>query len=387
MTNPIVEAGRLGQSFWYDTLSRALLASGELRAMVEQDGIAGVTSNPTIFEKAMDGSTDYDPSLRALVGRGVRDPKTLYEQLAVEDIRGAAELLHPTYVRTAGADGFVSLEVSPHLAHDTEGSVAEARRLFRAVDRENIMIKLPGTREAAPAIERLTAEGVNVNVTLLFGLGAYRRSAEAFVAGLERLTASGGDPGRVASVASFFLSRIDAAVEERVAAQLARGAREDRKRQLESLPGKVAIANAKLAYVDYQELVASERWKALAARGARPQRLLWASTGTKNPAYPKTLYVDALIGPNTVNTVPAETFRAFREQGRPRSTLAEGVPEARATMKSLAEAGISIDEVTDGLLEKGIASFSSSFDTLLGTLERKRQKMAAETTASPSAPA
>jgi transaldolase/glucose-6-phosphate isomerase len=387
MNNPIVEAGRLGQSFWYDTLSRALLTSGELREMVEKDGIAGVTSNPTIFEKAMDGSGDYDHSLRALVQSGIQDPKTLYEQLAIEDIRGAAELLHPTYLRTAGADGFVSLEVSPYLAHDTEGSVAEARRLFRAVGRQNIMIKLPGTREAAPAIERLTAEGVNVNVTLLFGLDAYRRCAEAFVAGLERLAASGGDLRRVASVASFFLSRIDAVVDERVEAQLARGVGEERRRQLESLPGKVAIANAKLAYVQHQELVASARWKALEARGARPQRLLWASTGTKNPAYPKTLYVDALIGPNTVNTVPAETFRAFREHGRPRSSLGEGVPEARATMKSLADAGISIDEVTDGLLEKGITSFCSSFDALLGTLERKRQKMAAETTASHPSPA
>jgi transaldolase len=338
MTNPILDAGRLGQSFWYDTLSRALLTSGELRAMVEQDGLAGVTSNPTIFEKAMDGSSDYDDSLRALVMNGIRDPKTLYELLAIEDIRGAAEVLQPTYAKTAGADGYVSLEVSPHLAHDTEGSVVEARRLFRAVGRENIMIKLPGTREAAPAIERLTREGVNVNVTLLFGLDAYRRSAEAYVAGLEGRLANGGDLRSTASVASFFLSRIDAVVDEQVAAQLGGNPQRERKDQLEGVRGRVAIANAKLAYVHYQELVASARWKVLEARGARPQRVLW------------------------------------------------GVAEAHATMKTLAEVGISIDEVTDGLLEKGIDAFSSSFDRLLDTLERKRQAIAGETIAEHPAP-
>jgi transaldolase/glucose-6-phosphate isomerase len=385
MTKPILEARRLGQSFWYDTLSRALLTSGELQAMVEEDGIAGVTSNPTIFQKAMAG-TDYDRDLQGLVASGIDDLRTLYEMLAIEDIRGAAALLHPTYVRTAGADGYVSLEVSPRLAHDTEGSVAEARRLFHTVARENIMIKLPGTPEAAPAIERLTAEGVNVNVTLLFGLDAYRRSAEAYLAGLERLAARGGELRRMASVASFFLSRIDAAVDERLAAQLRRAPGEERRRQLESVRGKTAIANAKLAYVHYQELVASERWKALERLGARPQRLLWASTGTKDPSYPKTMYVDALIGPDTVNTVPAETFLAFREHGQPRLTLTEGVPEARSVLMTLAEVGISIDEVTDELLEKGIEAFSSSFDKLLGTLEHKRQAITGETSAAGHAP-
>jgi transaldolase/glucose-6-phosphate isomerase len=375
MPNAIIEAGKLGQSFWYDTLSRKMLTSGELRAMVERDGLAGVTSNPTIFAKAMGGSADYDPQLRTLVASGVSDPKALYEALAIEDIRGAAAVLKPVYERTAGADGYVSLEVSPHLAHDTAGTVAEARRLFRAVGRENVMIKVPGSPEGMPAIEELVAAGVNINVTLLFGLGAYRACAEAHVAGLERLVSNGGDPARVAGVASFFLSRIDTVVDERLARALAAQPDEERRAKLARLRGKVAVANAKVARADYLTMVTGPRWLALAARGARPQRLLWASTGTKNPAYPKTMYVDPLIGPDTVNTVPAETYQVFRDHGQARLTLNDGLGEARATLAALGEVGISLDEVTDGLLTAGIESFSESFDALLATLERKRQAL------------
>jgi transaldolase len=386
MTNGIREAGKLGQSFWYDTIDRGMLTSGQLRAMVERDGLAGVTSNPTIFEKAMGAAAEYEPQLRDLVSSGVSDAKALYEQLAIEDIRGAAEVLRPVYLNTAGGDGYVSLEVSPHLAHDTEGTVAEGRRLFRAVGRENVMIKVPGSREGVPAIERLVAEGVNVNVTLLFGLDAYRACAEAHLAGLERLVARGGDAGRVAGVASFFLSRIDTVVDERIAKALAGQPGEGERVRLEGLRGKVAIANAKVARSEYLAMIATPRWKALAAKGARPQRLLWASTGTKNPAYSKTMYVDHLIGPDTVNTVPAETYLAFREQGRARLTLDEGLDEARATLKSLAEVGISLDEVTAALLEAGIASFAKAFDKLLVTLERRRQALVGQMGAQPAAP-
>ena len=371
MTHPIVAARDLGQSFWYDTLSRGLIKSGQLQRLIEGDGIRGVTSNPTIFEKAMVGTGDYASSLRALLERGVREPKALYEKLAVEDIRAAAELLYPFYVESRRADGYVSLEVSPHLAHDTEATIAEARRLFAEVDRPNVMIKVPGAPEGISAIEELVAEGVNVNVTLLFGLGAYRACAEAHVRGLERFLASGGDPARVAGVASFFLSRIDAVVDEQLGASLARSTTAGGRLKIAALLGKVAVANAKLAYVHFQELKHGARWKALAARGARPQRLLWASTGTKNPAYPKTMYIDPLIGPDTVNTVPAETLQAFLAQGRPRATVTEGVAQAREVLQGLDEAGISLDQVTDRLLAKGVDSFSASFDKLLSALEQK----------------
>jgi transaldolase len=376
MGHAILEAGKLGQSFWFDTLSRRLIFSGELRHMIEEDGLRGVTSNPSIFEKAMVGTGDYDADVRALVREGLRDAKAIYERLAMDDIRAAADLLHPTYLRSNRADGFVSLEVSPHLAHSTEGTVVEARRLFHEVQRENVMIKVPGTPEGMPAIERLVGEGININVTLLFGLPAYRACAEAHLAGLERLQASGGDLRHVAGVASFFLSRIDTAVDDLIAAALGKQPDLETRARLEGLRGKVAIANAKLARAHYLELVGSRRWHVLAANGAHPQRLLWASTGTKNPAYRKTMYVDPLIGPQTINTVPAETYRAFLASGQPRSTLDQGLAEASDVMASLAAAGIDIDQVTDELLDKGIATFSAAFDKLLAALDRKVHEIA-----------
>ena len=383
-TNPILEAGKLGQSFWFDTLSRKLLSSGELRRMIEVDGLRGVTSNPTIFEKAMVGTGDYDAELRALVETGLRDSKAIYECLAIADIRAAADLLHPVYTQTNRSDGFVSLEVSPHLAHSTEGTVVEARRLFHEVQRDNVMIKVPGTAAGMPAVERLIGEGVNVNVTLLFGLDAYRACAEAYIKGLERWEASGGDLRKVSGVASFFLSRIDTAVDERIKALAARPEPPDAgaAARLEGLRGKVAIANAKLAYVHYQELSDGMRWRALSRRGAHPQRLLWASTGTKNPASPKAMYIDPLIGRDTVSTVPAETYRAFLQQGHVRPSLTQGLAAAADVMSDLAAAGISIDEVTDQLLEAGIASFCASFDKLIEALDRQRLQL---TTAGPGA--
>jgi transaldolase len=368
MPNAIRLANALGHSFWYDTLDRRLLTSGDLQALVERDGLSGVTSNPTIFEKAIDGSADYDAQLQELVASGLSDPKALYEQLVLSDIRAAADVLHPVYRETGGADGYVSLEVSPALAGDTRATVEEGRRLFSAVARDNVMIKVPGTPAGMPAIERLTAEGINVNVTLLFSLDAYRACAEAYLAGLEQLVRSGGEPARVLGVASFFLSRIDAAVEERLAAPERRG-------DLEVVRGRVAVANAKLAHAQFRNLVASNRWTALAARGARPQRLLWASTGPKNPLYPRTMYIDPLIGPDTISTVLPETFAAFRDQGQPRITVTEGLAEARVVLATLERSGISLEEVTAALLTSGVAAFTRSLDKLLATLERKRREL------------
>jgi transaldolase/glucose-6-phosphate isomerase len=368
---PVRDAARLGQSFWLDSLSRRILTNGELRGMVEVDGLAGVTSNPTIFEKAMVGTDDYKADVRRLVERGMRDAKAIYESLAIDDIRAAADLLHPTYIRHLRADGFASLEVSPHLAHSTEGTVVEARRLFHEVERENVMIKVPGTREGMPAIERLIGEGINVNVTLLFGLDAYRACAEAYLAGLERFDAAGGDLRHVTGVASFFLSRIDTVIDQRIDAALAKKPPPEAQQRLDQLRGKVAIANAKLAYEEFARMIDTPRWHALASRGAHPQRLLWASTGTKNPAYSKLMYVEPLMGPATVNTVPPETFRVFLAEGQARVTIQEGRAAAHAVMRDLAAAGIALDDVTDGLLEAGIAKFCEGFDRLLGSLDQE----------------
>ena len=383
MTNPIVEAQRLGQSFWYDKLSRKLLVTGELRRLFEE-GITGVTANPSVFAKAIIGTGDYDVALRGLLDRGVRDPRTLYEQMAMDDVRMAADLLHPVYESSGRADGYVSLEVSPHLAHDTDATVDEARRLFQGVNRQNVMIKVPGTAAGMPAIERLVSEGINVNVTLLFGLGAYRACAEAHLRGLERRLSYRGDLSQVAGVASFFLSRIDAVVDDELKAALA--ARADRRPTVAALLGKIAIANAKVAYAHYQTIIASPRWRALAAHGAHPQRLLWASTGTKNPTYSRTMYVDDLMGPDTVTTVPDETLRAYLQTGKPRSSLAEGWEQARARLSMLSALGISLDDVTDGLLVKGVASFSADFDRLLATLDRERASYQGADAQAPSSP-
>ena len=308
MPHPLLDVRRFGQSIWYDNIRRSLITSGELARMVAEDGLLGVTSNPSIFEKAIHSDTDYDTAFERLVAAGVGDAKELYERIAVEDIQMAADVLRPAFERTQGRDGFVSLEVSPYLAHDTAATIEEALRLHAAVSRPNVMIKVPATPEGMPAVSALIGRGVNVNVTLLFGLDAYEATVRAYLEGLERLAAGGGDLACVASVASFFVSRIDTQVDQRLEARLSGTSNALERARLEGLRGKVAIANARLAYARYREWLSGERWKALAARGARPQRLLWASTSTKNPAYPKTLYVDELIGADTVNTIPAETL-------------------------------------------------------------------------------
>ncbi|HEX7622206.1 MAG TPA: transaldolase [Anaeromyxobacteraceae bacterium] len=372
MANSLRELARHGQSVWYDSLRRGILVSGELARYIEDDGLTGLTTNPSIYEKAIAGSSDYDAELATLVPRQDLDAKAIYEQLAFRDIQAAADLLRPVYERTARRDGYVSLEVSPSVARDAHASLAEARRLWRALGRENVMIKVPGTPEALPAIRELLAEGVNVNVTLLFSREAYARVAEAHLAALVDRASRGEDLSRLASVASFFVSRVDALVDgllEEVCASSQVAAVQER---AEALRGRVAIANAKLAYQDWRALVASPRWARLSALGARPQRLLWASTSTKNASYRDVMYVEQLIGPETVDTMPPATFDAFRDHGRVRSTLEADVEGARAAMAELAALGISIADVTDRLLADGLRLFTEPFGKLLAAIEARR---------------
>lgn len=356
------ELTQRGQSIWYDNIRRALIDSGELQALLD-NGVVGVTSNPTIFEKAIAGSTDYDDAIRRLVADGKSDAE-IYEALAIEDIQRTADLLRPIYDRTNGVDGYVSMEVSPTLAHDTEGTIAEARRLNAALARPNVMIKVPATPAGIPAIEALIGEGININVTLIFGLDAYEDVAAAYMAGLERLHAVGGDVGQVASVASFFVSRVDSAVDKALADM-----------NNTALPGKIAVANAKAAFARARQIFAGERWRKLAGRGGRVQRLLWASTGTKNPDYPDTLYLDELIGPDTVNTVPPATLNAFLDHGTVASTLGQGGDRAQAQLEALAGLGIDLKAIARTLQEEGVASFAESFASLMAGVAQKRAQL------------
>ena len=358
-----------GQSVWLDYIRRDLLLSGGLQKLIDEDGLLGLTSNPAIFEKAIGGSAEYDAALRALVAGGTRDAAALFEQLAVQDIRQAADIFRPVWEATQGVDGYVSLEVAPDLAYDTAGTLADARRLWAAVGRPNLMIKVPGTAEGAAAIRELIAEGINVNVTLLFSRPAYLAVAEAYLAGLEARLAAGGSVERLASVASFFISRIDNSMDAEIAARGGEAA---------ALAGKVAIANAKLAYEDYKALIAGARWQQLAARGAQPQRLLWASTGTKNPAYRDVLYVEELIGPETVDTIPPATMDAFRDHGQPRRSLEEGTAEARAVIAAVERLGLPLDAITTRLVGEGVKLFVDAHAQLLAAVSRKRDSLATQ---------
>ena len=370
MTVPLQEVQRLGQSIWYDNIRRGLLVSGELERLVQM-GITGLTSNPTIFENAIARSTDYDDALVPLAREG-HDTQETYERLAMEDIRAAADLLRPAYDRTGGNDGYASLEVSPALAHDTEATVAEALRLFAALARPNVMIKVPATPQGIPAVRRLIGQGININATLIFSLEAHRQVMEAYVAGLEDLAQAGGDLSTVASVASFFVSRVDTAVD----ALLDERARQGQK-GADALRGKAAIANAKLAYRSFKGIFDGDRFAALRARGARVQRPLWASTSTKNPAYSDVLYIDNLIGRDTVNTIPPATLTAFMEHGQAQATLEQGVADAQQTLKALAAAGISMEAVTGRLLADGVKAFADSYDQLLAKVEEKKARLLA----------
>ena len=382
--NPLKSLQGYGQSVWLDYIRRGLIVSGELTKMIHEDGLGGVTSNPAIFEKAIAGSTDYSAALDELQRRPELNAMGLYEHLAIQDIQDAADVIRSVYDQTRGRDGYVSLEVSPYLARDTRKTLEEARRLWKAVGRDNVMIKVPATPEGIPAIEQLISEGINVNVTLLFAQRTYEEVAQAYIAGLEKLAAQGGAVSRVASVASFFISRIDTAIDTIAAARLqtTQGAAE--RALLRSILGKVAIANARLTFRRYQEIFRSPRWQALALKGAQTQRLLWASTGTKNPNYRDVLYVEELIGADTVNTIPPATFEAFRDHGRPRASLEEGLEDAHDTMAALEKVGISMTEVTGKLLEEGVQLFVEAFDKLLGAVEKRCRAKAATVSGRPT---
>lgn len=370
---PVQSLYGFGQSVWLDYIRRSMIQSGELHRLVEE-GIRGVTSNPAIFQKAIAGSTDYDAAIAAQEEKQDQDAITLYETLAIEDIQAVADILTPLYDQSNYQDGYVSLEVSPYLAHDAEQTLLEAQRLWKAVNRPNLMIKVPATAVCIPVIQQLIGQGINVNVTLLFSKAAYLQVVDAYLSGLEIFAANGGDVSRVASVASFFISRLDTAVDALIAEQLKRVGNHPQQRELlENLQGTVAIANAKLVYQEYIQICYSDRWQHLALKGAQPQRLLWASTGTKNPQYSDVLYVEQLIGPDTVNTIPPGTLTAFQDHGQPGTTLSQDLESVAAVIASLTQVQIDLQAVTDKLLAQGVQLFQQAFDQLLGAVEQKRE--------------
>jgi transaldolase / glucose-6-phosphate isomerase len=373
--NPLKSLPDYGQAVWLDFLSRGFIAKGGLKKLVDDDGLRGVTSNPSIFEQAIGRSDEYDDAIERMLKAQDRGVGEIFEQLAIEDIKRATDVLRPVYDATHGADGYVSIEVSPYLAKDTEGTIEEGKRLWHEIDRKNLMIKVPATQEGLPAIRDLIAGGINVNITLLFAQAVYEQVVEAYLSGLEALAAKKGAVSKIASVASFFVSRIDTAVDKLLDEKIAEANDPDEKARLTALKGKVAVANAKLAYQRYKRLFGGERWKSLAARGARPQRLLWASTGTKNKAYSDVLYVDELIGPDTVNTMPAATMDAFRDHGTPQDTIEKNVANAQRVLGDLGPSGISLDAVTDKLVEEGVKLFADAADKLLGVVAQKRARM------------
>ena len=360
------QLSELGQSVWIDFLSRDMLRSGELARLMEEDAVVGVTSNPTIFQKAVSAGEVYDEQLRQELEHE-RDPKELFLRLAVQDVADACDLLRTVWDEGGGRDGYVSLEVDPTLAYDTEGTIAEAIRLHELVDRPNLFVKIPATEPGLPAIEEMIARGKSINVTLIFSLQRYAEVAEAYLRGLERLVEAGGDPSPVASVASFFVSRVDTEADRRL----------DEVGAPADLKGKLAVANAKLAYQRYEELFSGPRWEALEARGATTQRCLWASTSTKNPAYRDVLYVEELIGPRTVNTMPEETIRAFQDHGRVALTLEQGLDEAKEVFSRIAEAGVDYDDVSATLEREGVEKFADSFAELLDGIRAKSGELVA----------
>jgi transaldolase/glucose-6-phosphate isomerase len=370
--NPVKALEKHGQAVWLDFLARGFVAKGDLKNLIDTDGLKGVTSNPSIFEKAIGSSDEYDDAIGKALKSGDRPVAELFEQLAVEDIQHAADILRPVYDHLNGEDGFVSLEVSPYLAMDTKATIAEAERLWKDVSRKNLMIKVPATPEGLPAIRHLIGKGISINITLLFSQKVYVQVAEAYLAGLEKYVAGGGDPSHVASVASFFVSRIDSMVDKQLDEKIARANDPSEKERLAALKGKIAIANAKLAYQEYKGLFSGARWEKLKAKGAKPQRLLWASTGTKNKDYSDVLYVEELIGPNTVNTLPPATLDAFRDHGKLRDSLEENIEDARGVLEELERAGISLDATTAELVKEGVQLFADAADKLYGAVACKR---------------
>jgi transaldolase len=368
--NTLLELAALGQSIWLDYTRRDLILSGELRRLIEEDGLRGMTSNPSIFEKAIVGSPLYEKDIQAMTLDG-QSPKMMYETLSQRDVRGAADEFRSIYDRMGGRDGYVSLEVNPHLAHDTKGTIAEARRLWRALDRPNVLIKVPATIEGLPAIQQLISEGINVNITLLFGLERYRQVAAAYIAGLEARVNEGKSVEHVASVASFFLSRIDTLIDPLLEKFIAHGGSEAD--VAKKVRGQVAIASAKMAYQLYKEIFQSEQFQKLADRGARVQRLLWASTSTKNPDYSDLKYVETLIGRDTINTVTVETLDAYRDHGQSKASLDSDVEKAGWVLQRLPELGINLDQVTQQLEDEGVEKFNQAFDKLMKALTQSRR--------------
>ncbi len=378
--NPLIKLGRLGQSVWLDYIHRHMFASGELSKMIAEDGLSGVTSNPAIFEKAISGSRDYDDSIRALALEG-KNHEEICQSITLEDVQRAADIFRPTYDRLGGNDGFVSLEVNPHLARNVQGTVAEARKLWTALNRPNVFIKVPATVEGLDAIRQLISEGININVTLLFGLLRYEKVAEAYIAGLEARLAEGKPLRGIACVASFFLSRIDVLIDPMVERIIASG--DPNAKAAESLPGQVAVASAKIAYSMYKKMFGTDRFLRLKANGGAIQRLLWASTSTKNPNYPDLKYVEPLIGPDTINTMPLETLDAYRDHGKPALRLEENLDEALDALDRLSRAGIDIDRATRQLEDEGIEKFNKPFDSLLCSIEGKRTAVLAASNRTP----
>jgi transaldolase/glucose-6-phosphate isomerase len=373
-TNPLKALLDYGQSMWLDYIRRDLITSGSLKKMIDEDGLRGMTSNPSIFEKAIGDSSLYDDVLKSLASKPDLNATARYEQIAIRDIQDAADILRPVYEESKYRDGYVSLEVSPLLALKTQETLDEARRLWKAVNRENVMIKVPGTAEGIPAIRQLIGEGININVTLLFAQEVYEKVAEAYIAGVEELAKRGGNLKKMAGVASFFISRIDVMVDSMIDDKLKSASDPQQQALLKSLKGKVAIANGKLTYQKYQKIFSGPKWDALAAKGAQTQRVLWASTSTKNPAYRDVMYVEELIGPDTVDTMPPATVDAFRDHGKIRNSLTEDVPSAQKTMDDLAKAGISIKEVTTKLTTDGVKLFADAFHKLLAVVEKSTQQ-------------
>ncbi len=368
--NPVKELRKIGQSVWVDNLSRKMIDSGELKRLIDDVGVTGITSNPTIFQKAISGSKDYDASLRRMLDQGIREEKELFLGLAIEDISRAADLLRPAYDESKGLDGFVSIEVSPDLAYDTDKTIAEAKRLFSTLGKKNILVKVPATKPGLPAIEQLTAEGVNVNITLLFSVSRYEKVMDAFLRGLERRVGTGKPLHEVSSVASFFVSRVDTLADKLLEARLASAASGAEKEKIKGLMGKAAVANAKIAYREYKKVFTGKRFVAL--KGARVQRILWGSTSTKNPAYSDVKYVEELIGPDSINTIPESTLKDFMDHGRARITIEEGLEEALKVPAQLKSAGVDLDYVTEELEKEGVKLFSDSFFELLKEIAQKR---------------
>jgi len=374
--NPLKALIKFGQSVWLDYIRRDLISTGELQKLITNDGLRGMTSNPSIFEKAIAGNPDYQKDLNEFAKDKSLDAKAIYEHIAIKDIQSAADVMRAVYEQTNHRDGYVSLEVSPFLAHETAQTIEEARRLWKTVDRKNLMVKVPGTKEGIPAIKQLIGEGININVTLLFAQDVYEQVAEAYISGLETLAKNGGDLSKVSSVASFFISRIDTLIDNEIDAKDKATSDAAQKAALAKLRGQVAIANGKLTYQAYKRIFSGPRWEALAAKGAKTQRVLWASTSTKDPKFSDVYYVEGLIGADTVDTIPPATFDAFRDHGKPRASLEENVPAAKETMDNLAKAGISMKAATDKLTEDGVKLFEDAFDKLLGAVKTQVAKVA-----------